>query len=525
MAILTITPVVAQQTLLPPRLVVMITVDQLRTDYLQYLSSNLGNEGFKRLMHTGVFAPNISFDYRNNLALTANCATLQTGSNPKQHGISFDSYYNTEEAKEHSILHDKAVLGANTQAHLSPRAILAHTISDELMITSKGQSRVYAIAPDAEEAIIGAGHLGTSALWIDDQTGQWCSSSYYHPLPTWISRMNKGASALSRRANTLSWEPIQATYKYSAAPYQTNLKAFRYTYPNGEEERFTRFKRSPLINEEISTMALELIRREQLGSNTMPDLLTINYYVGNPDETMGEEYSIEIQDAYIRLDMQLASLINEIDRRVGLINTVICLTGSGLYTTLPTSLVDERLPHGSFYPERCVALLNMYLMLIYGQENNWVERYENNQIFLNRKAAETEKIDLREMQAKAAEFVDQFSGVEEVTTYAIVYHGNTNDSREHFGEGIHKSQAGDLLIHLQPGWTVEHEESDRTTDSHKHHAVASPLFILGSGINPQKIERTIGATEVASTLSYIFRIRPPNAALSLPIPEITKQYQ
>lgn len=39
-----------------PRLVVGIVVDQLRTDYLQYLQGLFGESGFKRLMKEGLQA-------------------------------------------------------------------------------------------------------------------------------------------------------------------------------------------------------------------------------------------------------------------------------------------------------------------------------------------------------------------------------------------------------------------------------------------------------------------------------------
>lgn len=64
-----------------PRLVVGITVDQLRTDYLEALQHLFGEKGFKRLMREGVVCENLVFDFPNIDKASAT-ATLYTGTTP-----------------------------------------------------------------------------------------------------------------------------------------------------------------------------------------------------------------------------------------------------------------------------------------------------------------------------------------------------------------------------------------------------------------------------------------------------------
>ena len=82
----------AQQQAGVPRLVVTITVDQLRSDYIRNFSSTFGNKGLKRLMQEGVYAPNTEFDFLNLDKLSV-VATILTGSNPSSHGIAFSSIF------------------------------------------------------------------------------------------------------------------------------------------------------------------------------------------------------------------------------------------------------------------------------------------------------------------------------------------------------------------------------------------------------------------------------------------------
>ncbi|MDD4589007.1 MAG: alkaline phosphatase family protein, partial [Parabacteroides sp.] len=59
LALLAVTNMDAQQRI--PKLVVCITVDQLRGDYIEYFYNTFGERGFKRLMNEGLTYKNIRF--------------------------------------------------------------------------------------------------------------------------------------------------------------------------------------------------------------------------------------------------------------------------------------------------------------------------------------------------------------------------------------------------------------------------------------------------------------------------------
>ena len=62
-AILVVTNLEAQQR--TPKLVVCITVDQLRGDYIEYFYNTFGERGFKRLMNEGLVYNNINSNFRH----------------------------------------------------------------------------------------------------------------------------------------------------------------------------------------------------------------------------------------------------------------------------------------------------------------------------------------------------------------------------------------------------------------------------------------------------------------------------
>ena len=201
-AILVVTNLEAQQR--TPKLVVCITVDQLRGDYIEYFYNTFGERGFKRLMNEGLVYNNIKFEFTDVNQASA-FATLFTGSNPCFHGVTGDKFYDFDNEKEVSVLYDKDYLGNYTRENYSPKKMFSSTIGDELKIASKGRSDVYAIAPDAESAILSAGHAANGAFWMDDMNGKWATTTYYKGIPWYVDRYNNGVESLSARLDQMVW--------------------------------------------------------------------------------------------------------------------------------------------------------------------------------------------------------------------------------------------------------------------------------------------------------------------------------
>ena len=80
-AILVVTNLEAQQR--TPKLVVCITVDQLRGDYIEYFYNTFGERGFKRLMNEGLVYNNIRFEFSDIDRLFLPEATLASAVSPE----------------------------------------------------------------------------------------------------------------------------------------------------------------------------------------------------------------------------------------------------------------------------------------------------------------------------------------------------------------------------------------------------------------------------------------------------------
>ena len=509
---LTFSSLQAQPQPVIPKLVVMLTVDQLRTDYLEHFAPLYGDKGFRRLMREGKVFCQTEMPFANADRASA-LATLYTGATPSVHGIIGENWMDAQTLRPINCVDDPAFMGNYTKENTSPARLLTSTVADELRIATRNRSLVYAIAPFREAAVLAAGHAGNGAFWLNTQTGKWCSTTYYENLPWWVDGFNEN-NAPDIHTRAMMWTPLYSPERYNCLPGETT-ESFRYGLTGEGINKYRRLTRTPFINDEVNRLAAELLKQSQVGRDSIPDLLSLTYYAGifHPAPTLSQ--SAEIQDTYVRIDRSIADLLDLLDRQVGLRNVLFCLTATGHTEPQPADTDIYHIPGGEFYLNRCATLLNMYLMATYG-EGKYVEAYYDQQIYLNHKLIEEKQLNLTELQEKAAEFLVQFSGVNEVYSAHRLLLGSWSPQADRIRNSYHRLRSGDLLIEVLPGWTIMQENGA------EHHTVRtanipSPLILWGSGIQAETIRIPVSAARIAPTLASALRIRAPNACTELPL--------
>ena len=190
-----------------PRLVVSITIDQLRSDYLEAFTPLYSNNGFLRLLKDGKVYTNVSYPF-TPIDRASATAAITTGVTPYYNNISGLHWLNRETLRPIGCVDDPKHTGINTAETASPDKMITSTIGDELKVATGGKAVVYAIAPFRESAVLSAGHAANGALWIDDVQGNWCSSRYYYTaLPTWAQAFNRIVSPV-QKADATEWTPF-----------------------------------------------------------------------------------------------------------------------------------------------------------------------------------------------------------------------------------------------------------------------------------------------------------------------------
>lgn len=269
------------------------------------------------------------------------------------------------------------------------------TIGDELKVSSGGSAIVYGLAANREAAVLSAGHAADGAIWINDKTGSWTTSSYYgEKARKWIN-------------------------------------AYSSTRPRPGKEKTQ-------LNDAVSNASVSCVVNNAMGKDEITDFLSVTLSAagGNTDA-----WRTDLEAVYRGLDKTLASLITRIEQAVGANRVLFVLTSTGYTEDPKVDYAKYRIPTGTFYINRTANLLNMYLGAIYGQAR-YVETCYRNQIYLNRKLIEDRLLSYEDVISRSKDFLIQIAGIRNATE-----------------SPYNPAVSGDLLIEVAPGWQLYNEDN------------------------------------------------------------------
>lgn len=468
------------------RLVVSVTIDQLRGDYIDAFSSHYGSQGFKHLLRDGRVYKQVQFSFDAKDRASA-IAAIYTGTTPSVNGIIGSQWLDRTTGRPQNCVDDAAYMGNNTNENSSAALLSSSTLSDELKIATNNQALVYAVSPFRDAAILSAGHAANCAFWINSETGKWCSTTYYKDFPLWLENFN-----------TQQGPDLRVNDKDRVNRYRHLLT-------------------TPAVNNEVNHLTEELLKQSELGKDGIIDFLSLTYYAGTYQHQPLQTVEQEMQAVYTNIDTCLANLINLLERQVGMTHVLLCISSTGFTDPVYQDITAYNIPTGEFYLNRCATLLNMFLMATYG-EGNYVEYYYDQQIFLNHKLIEDKHLDMTDIQQKASEFLMQFSGVSEVYSANRLLLAPYTERIERSRNGYHRKRSGDLVIEVLPGWQIVDEQ----TQNKKVVSMAvtpTPLIILHPAFKAATIASPVMAERIAPTLANAIHIRAPNGCSLPPLTE------
>ncbi len=496
----------------PPRLTVIISINGLDNYEIEAFSKMLEPNGMRKLI-SGVYNPNATCSYMVTSA-TTDYASMMTGSTPHYHGIIANKFYSLIDDNIVSCIEDARYEGINTKYMVSPRLLQATTLADQIKLNNS-QSKVYSIALTAESAIMLGGHLADGAIWFDNTNAGICTTTFYDKgLPRWAQKINRDGTIRTTCAD--NWQPLFSLPSYQYAPQGSYLNDEKPTFLKFNEnddnyDFMSKFRQSPFINDIIKELATRAIRDEQLGTDDATDLLCIEFNAHSPFDS--HTLCAENEDLITRLDRNIKSLLDIIEISVGLDNSLIVLTAPH---NNPNHIpqCDPRLASGTFNSRRAIALLNSYLMAIYGQ-GRWVSGYYDKNISLNKSLIEDEGIKMVEIQNYVAQFMLEFSGVHTaIPAYQIQTAASLpNDMPSRIRNSHFKNRSGDVVFTLLPGW-IEYDEKTQRTLYPSINQPYTPIAIWTKDI--KRTNSNIMIEDLCATLCRILQIPYPNACIGIP---------
>lgn len=496
-----------------PRLVVNITIDQLRTDYIEAFSPLYGNGGFKKLLENSRIYTQAEYP-SSRLDRASAVATVSTGATPYDNGVVGVQWLNRETLRPVMAVEDKDYEGVMTLDKCSPRRLAVSTIGDELKVATGGKSVVYAIAPFDDEALFGAGHAADGAVWIDNLTGYWCSSSYYaKELPAWVRSFNS-ANSLSTKLKNYSWTPssdLVGNFNY----FLSGSLAKPFSHKFEGTSRYHRFKECGPVNDEVANAVVACLNGTQMGADEITDYLSVTLHAGNYLNNPGSESPMELQDTYVRIDNALSKIISAVEKKAGANNALFVVTSTGYSNTAAQNLEKYRIPTGTFNISRTSALLNMYLVALFGQ-GQYVEACHGAEIYLNHKLIEEKQLSLSQVLQHCEAFLIDISGIKDVYTSSRLQLGAWTPGISKIRNGYNPKCSGDILLEVAPGWNLVNDNTKEVSYCSEAY-VNFPIFIYGYNIKAEKITTPVSVERIAPTLASCMRIRAPNACSSAPL--------
>jgi Type I phosphodiesterase / nucleotide pyrophosphatase len=484
------------------RLVLLITVDQFRYDYLTRFRADY-TAGIKRLLSDGAVFTNANLEHYPTVTAIGH-ATMLSGATPAVSGIIGNDWFDRETGRTVTSVFDAAVtpLGTTAGGGASPRRLLVSTLGDELKMAS-GKARG---APDAprvigvslkdRSAILPVGRGADAAYWWDTTSGQFVTSTYYFAeLPAWVRAFNDRKPA-DDHAGAL-WTDVTAPAK----PLR-HLPAVR------GPALYDAVWGSPFGNELLLQFATEVITREQLGQRGATDLLSVSF---SSNDSVGHTFgpdSPQVRDMAIRTDRTIGQLLTRVDTLVGLRHTLVAMTTDHGVAPVPESQWARALPGGRLATRDLFEPIQQALAARFG-EGQWLMATAGSSPYLNYELIARLELDPSEVRRVAAAAAARVPHVARVYTRDQLLRGEVPDDR--IGSRVLRSfnaqRSGDLEIILEPYWMRQATGTTHGTPySYDAHI---PLILMGSRIARGEYADHVALNDLAPTLATLTGVEIP----------------
>lgn len=511
------------------KLVVGVVVDQMRYDYLTRFWERFGDNGFKRLVSDGFNFKNAHFNYIPTYTGPGH-ASVFTGATPESHGIVGNNWYDKFDRKEVYCTGDPEVSPVGTSSSagkMSPHRMLTTSIADENRLHTQFKGKTIGIALKDRGAILPAGHTANAAYWFHGQDeGVWITSSFYRKeLPQWVRDFNTSGKAASYFK---TWNTLYDIETYTESGVDRNVFEGGFkgretaTFPydlkrlRSQNDDFELVKITPFGNSLTTDFAIAAIDGEELGQDDITDFLTLSFsstdYVGH---NFGVN-SIEVQDAYLRLDKELERLLNALDEKVGEGNYTLFLTADHGGVHVPSYLQTVRIPSGYFDVKTFIASLNEFVLNQFGVEQS-ILNVSNNQIFFNYDKLLGEGIELAEFERAVSHYCLQYEQVNKVFTRTQLEGTSYTRGLDALVDmGYHQKRSGDVVLLLEPS-VIVYSLTGSTHGSGHTYDTHAPMLFYGNGIKRGSTVERAEITDIAPTIAALLGIPFPNGATGKPL--------
>jgi predicted AlkP superfamily pyrophosphatase or phosphodiesterase len=530
-----------------PRLVLLIVVDQFRYDYLERFGDLFVDGGLRRLMRDGALWTEANYDHMPTYTAPGH-ATLMTGAWPAETGIVGNDWFDRDTGKRVTSVSDEStkLLGGEEGASASsPRRLMASTLGDELRLATNDRAKVIGISVKDRSAILPAGRHANASYWFSTKSGVMVSSDYYfNQLPNWAR--NFDATKPADKYFGARWERLLPEGEYLKragadapaweslidAPGDTN--SFPHIIKGGAErpgqDFYEALDYSPFSNDLLVDFAKEAITNEHLGEDEETDVLTVSFSANDYVGHRFGPYSQEAMDATLRVDRQIATLLDFVNTRVGLGKTVVAFTADHGVAPIPEHSNMLGLPGGRIQSADVLRAIHLALtarynpknaqpdptadyILKYKDGNNFKDAFFNGNVYFNTVALKRDAVEMEEIERVAGEAAMTVPGIRRYFTRAQLERGAVSPAdplARRVLHGFYARRSGDVVIVYEPFKYLLDSPVLATHGSPYSYDTHVPVMIMGGGITPGRYKQSAMPSDIAPTLAALLRVQAPS---------------
>jgi predicted AlkP superfamily pyrophosphatase or phosphodiesterase len=517
-----------------PKLIVVMSFDQMRGDYPNRWGHLWSQHGYNRIIRQGAYFPQCYFNHASNITAPGHSVHL-TGVYPHKSGIVSNDYFDRVAGKRLYCVQDtvnRSFGMSKPDEWCSPINLKVPTLGDYVKKISP-QSRVVGISQKDRAAILMSGHTADAAYWFEYEAGGYTSSEYYFKeLPAWVKKWNvknnyRDYSGKVWKTHISDDLGLRDSMRWEAGGKQRYV--FPHTLPNMHTNasvdvyNSSAFTVTPFSVEHFFKFAKATLKEEQLGKDSVPDVLCLSIsatdYAGH---TFGPD-SREVQELYVHVDKQVADWIDFLDKEIGRKHYTLVITSDHGVAPTPEywKYANPGADAGRLRSIDIIEEVEAYLRqtFIAGATSKWVDDWEQPSLFLNKQTLEmittasvaTQTTPTRAMVLDSVQaFLQRRQGLGIVLTEYQLQLGVCPTWMSQWQYNLVRNdyfpqRTGEIVMYPAKYWIWGSVTATHGTphDYDRH----SPLMLMGAGIKPGYYKDIkVAPSDIAPTLAQILGV-------------------
>ncbi len=513
----------------PPRLVVLLVVDQMRRDYIDDYGARW-TKGLRRIVDEGAWFTKATYPYTSTLTCAGH-ATISTGTLPSTHGIISNQWWDrarqqlvscTGDSSAREVPYGRREAGSAGSAS----TLAAPTLASALSSSSGGAGRVVAISLKRASAAMLAGQgRGDAVLWF--QGGGWSSSTAWAKSPersllrdavnnpidedfgrVWSRRRDE--SEYKHEDDGLGEKPsVEWTTKFPHALQPRDGRPTLFFYEA--------WQTSPYSDAHLARLASSAIDGMKLGREAGIDYLAVSF---SALDIVGHDFgprSHEVQDVLLRLDETVGRLLDQLDKRVGRSHYVLAFTADHGVAVIPEQASRDGADAGRIKMNEILDVADATLSAKFGR-GRWAATEAYSEFYFRAGVFDKVAAD-PELLAELKRAIAARPGVARVYDRSEVPALAKSDDplARAVAAGFYPERSGDLIIVPKPHWIFVSDDKTLVPGNATTHGSGYgydtdvPLVLFGAGVTAGRYDQAASPSDIAPTLAKIAGVPLPTA--------------